>query len=150
MPTANGQNGTDHSWDSLPNAMSQAVSSLSKLLNNDKQWQAFIDTKAIIEPVTIAIQSSGSDDAILVKVEPGSKTTASTGSSSDADFTLRAHGEQWDKFFAAAPVRQTYSHPFGFCGGCFVDPVKGVLPAIARDPGTFTLFKGLRMRKTHN
>jgi len=84
--------------------MSQAVSSLSKLLNNDKQWQAFIDTKAIIEPVTIAIQSSGSDDAILVKVEPGSKTTASTGSSSDADFTLRAHGEQWDKFFAAAPV----------------------------------------------
>lgn len=104
MPVTNGSNGATHSWDSLPQAMSQAVSSLTKLLNNDKQWQAFVDTKAIIEPVTMGVQSTGGGDAILVKVEPGAKTTSLTGPSSKADFTLRAHPEQWEKFFAAAPV----------------------------------------------
>ncbi|KEF60479.1 uncharacterized protein A1O9_02040 [Exophiala aquamarina CBS 119918] len=52
----------------------------------------------------MAIQSSGSDDAVLVKVDPGAKTTASTGSASNADFALSAHGEHWENFLAAAPV----------------------------------------------
>lgn len=46
-------NGTAHSWQSLPNAMSKSVQSLKKRLDSDKQWQAFVDTNAIVEPVTI-------------------------------------------------------------------------------------------------
>lgn len=84
--------------------MSKAVSSLSKSLNGDPQWQAFVDTKAIIEPVTMGIQSTGSDEAILVTVDAGSKTSASTGPASKADFVLRAQPEQWEKFFDANPV----------------------------------------------
>lgn len=95
--------GTAHSWTSLPNAMSKSVSSLDKALNNDAQWQAFIQTDAIIEPVTMSIQSLGAEDAILVKVEPKGKTSTSTSSSDKADFTLRAKPEQWEKLFEADP-----------------------------------------------
>jgi hypothetical protein len=104
MPPVSDQNGTSHSWISLPQAMSKAVSSLDKILNNDAQWQAFIDTKAIIEPVTMGVQSMGGDEAILVSVAPGAKTSTSTGSSDKADFTLQAQPQQWEKFFAADPV----------------------------------------------
>jgi putative sterol carrier protein len=103
MPTVNGHtNGTAQTWDSLPQALSKSVSSLQKILDNDKQWQAFVDTKAIIEPVTIGVASKGGD-AVLVNVDSGSRTKVSTGSASKADFTLSAHGEQWAKFFDADP-----------------------------------------------
>lgn len=92
-----------HSWSSLPKAMNKSVSSLNNTLDKDAQWQAFVDTKAIVEPVTICVQSVGADDAILVKVEPGAKTTVNTGSADSADFTLRAKAEQWEKFFDAHP-----------------------------------------------
>lgn len=99
MPTANG---SAHDWDNLPQAMSKSVSSLQKILDNDKQWQAYIDTKAIIEPVTMGVASAGGE-AILVNVDSGSRTKVSTGPVSKADFTLTAHGEQWSKFFDADP-----------------------------------------------
>ena len=84
--------------------MSKAVSSLNKILNNDPQWQAFIDTKAIVEPVTMGVQSTGGEEAILVTISSGAKTSTTTGSSDKADFTLRAQPEQWEKFFAADPM----------------------------------------------
>lgn len=96
------QNGDDSSWASLPKAMSQSVSSLQQTLDHDKQWQAFIDTKAILESVTIGVASTGSE-GILVQVDPGAKTSVSSGDISKADFTLVAHGEQWEKFFEADP-----------------------------------------------
>jgi len=74
--------------------MSQAVSSLNKALNTDPQWQAFVDTKAIIEPVTMGVQSTGGDEAILVSVHPGAKTSTSTGPASKADFVLLAQPQQ--------------------------------------------------------
>ncbi len=83
--------------------MSKAVSSLNKALDKDPQWQAFINTKAIIEPVTMGVQSVGSDEAILVQVDSGSKTSTSTGPASKADFVLRAQPQQWEKFFDADP-----------------------------------------------
>ncbi|KAJ9603978.1 hypothetical protein H2200_011500 [Cladophialophora chaetospira] len=106
MPPVSDQNGngTTHSWASLPQAMSTAVSSLNKSLNNDPQWQAFVDTKAIIEPVTMGVQSTGGEDAILVSVSPGAKTSTSTGSADKADFTLRAQPQQWENFFKPDPV----------------------------------------------
>ena len=82
--------------------MSRAVDSLQKILDNDQQWQAYIDTNAIVEPVTIGVAASGGD-AILVNVDSGSKTKVGTGSPDQADFTLSAHGEQWEKFFDADP-----------------------------------------------
>ncbi|KAK4945549.1 hypothetical protein LTR10_015168 [Elasticomyces elasticus] len=97
-------NGTAHSYTDLPKAMSKAVSGLSKALNSDKQWQAFVDTNAIVEPVTMGVQSTGSDEAILVTVDAGSKTSATSGPASKADFVLRAQPEQWEKFFDADPV----------------------------------------------
>lgn len=96
-------NGTTHSWTSLPNAMSKSVSSLQKALDKDPQWQAFIKTDAIVEPVTMGVQSAGSNEAILVKVSSQGKTAVSTGSHKEADFTLRAKPEQWEKFFDADP-----------------------------------------------
>ena len=96
-------NGNAHAWQSLPQAMSKSVQSLQKSLDSDKQWQAFIDTNAIVEPVTMGVQSVGSNDAILVQVTSGSKTKVSTSSEDKADFTLRANAEQWEKFFAADP-----------------------------------------------
>ena len=83
--------------------MSTAVSSLNKILDNDPQWQAFIDTKAIIQPVTMGVQSTGGEEAILVNVAPGAKTSTSTGPAEKADFTLQAQPQQWEKFFAADP-----------------------------------------------
>ncbi|KIV76930.1 hypothetical protein PV11_08779 [Exophiala sideris] len=97
-------NGTAHSYTDLPKAMSKAVSGLSKSLNSDKQWQAFVDTNAIVEPVKMGVQSTGSDEAILVTVDAGSKTTATSGPASKADFVLCAQPEQWEKFFDADPV----------------------------------------------
>jgi hypothetical protein len=96
-------NGTAHGWQSLPAAMTQSISSLTKALQKDPQWQAFIDTKAIIEPVTMGVQSQGSDEAILVTVESGARTSSTTGSPSKADFVLAAKPEQWQKFFDKDP-----------------------------------------------
>jgi hypothetical protein len=96
------ENGTASSWGQLPKAMSQSVQTLQKALDNDRQWQAFVDTKAIMEPVTMGIATVGGD-AILVSVDPGAKTSVSTGSPDKADFTLAAKGEQWEKFFGPDP-----------------------------------------------
>jgi putative sterol carrier protein len=103
MPSANGHtNGTSQSWENLPQAMSKSMSALQKILDNDKQWQAYLDTKAIIEPVTMGIASKGGD-AVLVNIDSGSRTKVSSGPVSKADFTLSANGEQWAKFFDADP-----------------------------------------------
>ncbi|KAK7894234.1 hypothetical protein LTR67_005992 [Exophiala xenobiotica] len=103
MPPVSNENGASHSWTSLPQAMSKAVSSLDNALNKDPQWQAFVNTNAIIEPVTMGVQSVGSEEAILVQVDAGSKTSSSTGPASKADFVLRAQPQQWEKFFEADP-----------------------------------------------
>jgi len=96
------QNGTKtHSWASLPAAMEKSVSTLNERLKSDSWWQAFVDTKAIIEPVTFGVRSTGSDDAVLVMVSPGAKTEATTGNATKADFALAAQPEQWEKFFSA-------------------------------------------------
>ena len=95
-------NGTSASWDQLPNAMAPAVKSLQKILDNDKQWQAFIDTNAIVEKVSMGVASAGGD-AIIVTVEPKAKTTVTTGPTKNADFTLSAKGDQWSRFFDADP-----------------------------------------------
>ncbi|KAI3400724.1 hypothetical protein diail_1933 [Diaporthe ilicicola] len=96
------ENETATSWTQLSSAMSKSVSSLQETLDKDRQWQAFIDTNGIIEPVTMGVASSGGDP-ILVHVSPGAKTIVSSGDSPKADFTLVAHAEQWEKFFAADP-----------------------------------------------
>ncbi|KAJ4393515.1 hypothetical protein N0V93_002727 [Gnomoniopsis smithogilvyi] len=93
----------DDSWAQLPQIMSKSVSSLQKTLDRDMQWQAFINTNAIVEPITLGVASVGGD-AILVHVTAGAKTSVSSGDSSKADFTLVAHGDQWEKFFQADPV----------------------------------------------
>ena len=117
---ANGHtNGSAHTWDNLPNAMSKSVSALQKILDSDKQWQAYLDTKAIIEPVTMGVASKGGD-AVLVNIDSNCRTKVSSGSPSKADFTLSAHGEQWSKFFDADPKApfqsfvglQVSFHPF--------------------------------------
>lgn len=95
-------NGTAHSWGQLPNAMSKSVSSLQKRLDNDPQWQAFITTNAIVEPVTMGVASAGGD-AVLVSIASKGKTNVSTGSPDKADFTLGAKPEQWERFFDADP-----------------------------------------------
>jgi hypothetical protein len=99
MPSTNG---TAHTWDNLPQAMSKSVDSLQKTLNKDRQWQAYINTEAIVEPVTMGVASQDGE-AILVRIESNSRTTVSTGPTNKADYTLSAHGEQWEKFFDANP-----------------------------------------------
>ena len=96
-------NGASHSWSSLPGAMSKSLSSLNQTLDSDKWWQSFVDTKAIIEPVTMGVKSAESDDTILVNVQPGAKTSVSTGPASKADFVLGAKAGQWEKFFDKDP-----------------------------------------------
>lgn len=73
---------------------------LQKMLDQDKQWKAFIDTNAIVEPVTMGVSSAGGE-AILVQVDSGAKTVVSSGDASKADFTLVAHSDQCEKFFQA-------------------------------------------------
>jgi hypothetical protein len=96
-------NNHSHAWESLPDAVSPSFATLSNTLNHDKQWQAFIDTQAIHDPVSMGVQSTGSDQAILVTVESGSRTIVSRGSSSQADFVLVAQPGDWEKFFSANP-----------------------------------------------
>lgn len=103
MSSMNGANGTTDSWSSLPRALEKSVSSLNKTVNSDSWWQAFVDTKAIIEPITFGVQPADGDDAVLVSVSPGAKTNVATGSPLKADFVLVARPEQWEKFFAKDP-----------------------------------------------
>jgi hypothetical protein len=69
------------------------MAGLNKALNDNSWWQAFVDTKAITEPITFGVQSAGSGDAVLISVSPGAKTDVSTGPPSKADFTLAARLE---------------------------------------------------------
>lgn len=91
------------SWSSLPKALGAAFTGLSTALNNDAQWNAFVKTGGMYEAVTMGVQSSGSDEVVLVSVAPGAKTTVSTGPSSAAHFTLRAQPHQWERFFGPNP-----------------------------------------------
>jgi len=97
------QNQSAHAWQSLPDAVSPSLKRLGTLLNNDPQWQAYINTEAIQTDITIGVQSTQSDNAILVTVSPNAKTNVSTGSPSKADFTLVAQPGHWESFFAANP-----------------------------------------------
>ena len=139
MPNTNGSNGTSHSWSSLPQAMEKSVSGLNKTLNSDSWWQAFIDTKAIIEPVTFGIQSTGSNDAVLVSVSPGAKTNVTTGDSSKAEFALAAQPEQWEKFFAKDP-KAPYTSFVGLqvCGICPTET--GACVHVTHPPNSGVLF----------
>lgn len=83
--------------------MGKSVKGLQQALTDDPWWKAFVTTEAIIDPVTIGVKSVGDADAILVKVEPGAKTTVTSGPSSKADFSLVAKGEQWEQFMAPEP-----------------------------------------------
>ena len=102
-PSANGTNGSAHSWTSLPNAMQPAVKNLQATLSHDKQWQAYIETDAIIETTTFGVQSAGSEEAILVAVHKGGKTSTTTGNPKQAEFVLVAEPQQWEKFFEKSP-----------------------------------------------
>ncbi|KAJ5995602.1 hypothetical protein N7481_002579 [Penicillium waksmanii] len=96
-------NNQPHAWASLPDAVGASFTTLNNTLNHDKQWQAFIDTEAIHDSVTMGVQSTGSDQAILVTVEPGLRTIVSRGSSASADFVLLAQPSHWEKYFSASP-----------------------------------------------
>ncbi|KAL4941981.1 hypothetical protein BDV06DRAFT_193297 [Aspergillus oleicola] len=92
-----------HAWVSLPDAVGTSFANLKNILNHDRQWQAFINTEAISSPVTIGLQSTGSDQVILVIIEPGSRTSVFCGSSDAADFVLVAQPSHWEKLFSANP-----------------------------------------------
>lgn len=100
---SNGTNGSASGWDVLTTAMGKSVKGLQEALTNDPWWKAFVTTDAIIDPVTMGVQSAGDGDAILVTVEPGAKTTVTTGPASKAHFTLVANGDQWKQFFEPEP-----------------------------------------------
>ncbi|KAL2838304.1 Alpha/Beta hydrolase protein [Aspergillus pseudoustus] len=118
-------NSSAHPWRSLPEAVGPALNKLNQLLNHDPQWQAFINTEGIYKAVTIGVQSTGSDKAILVSVEPGSRTIASTGQSSQADFVLVAQPEHWESFFSASP-KAPYTSFVGIQGMNIVQDGAGV------------------------
>jgi hypothetical protein len=74
MPSANGTNGTNgsaHAWTQLPEAMGKSVKGLQKLLEDDPQWQAFVNTNAVIEPVTMGVASKVSARARAVDTRAG-------------------------------------------------------------------------------
>ena len=96
-------NDSTHAWQSLPEAVSSPLERLNHMLNQDAQWQAFINTEGIQKSVTIGVRSTGSDNTILVSVEPDSRTFVSTGPSSKADFCLVAQPEHWENFFSSTP-----------------------------------------------
>lgn len=84
--------------------MSTSVSTLNQNPNADRQWQAFVVTKAIIEPATMDAQSTGSDEPILATVTRNCWTTSTDGSLSKADFVLVAQTEQWENLLSKDPV----------------------------------------------
>ncbi|KAL3445552.1 Alpha/Beta hydrolase protein [Aspergillus insuetus] len=118
-------NSLAYAWRSLPEAVSPALQKLNQLLDNDPQWQAFIHTEGIHNPVTMGVHSTASDDAIIVSVEPGSRTTVSTGRPSQADFALVAQPEHWRSFFSASP-RAPYTSFVGIQGMNVVQDGAGV------------------------
>ncbi|KAL2857019.1 Alpha/Beta hydrolase protein [Aspergillus pseudodeflectus] len=118
-------NSSAYAWRSLPEAASPALKKLNKLLDNDPQWQEFIHNEDIHNPVTMGVHSTGSDDAILVSVEPGSRTTVSIGRSSQADFALVAQPEHWEVFFSASP-KAPYTSFVGIQGMNVVQDGAGV------------------------
>lgn len=95
------------------------------MLNQDAQWQAFINTEGIQKSVTIGVRSTGSDNTILVSVEPDSRTFVSTGPSSKADFCLVAQPEHWENFFSSTP-KAPYTSFVGIQGMNIVQDGAGV------------------------
>ncbi|KAL3495781.1 Alpha/Beta hydrolase protein [Aspergillus germanicus] len=118
-------NSPAYAWRSLPEAVSPALMKLNQLLDHDPQWQAFIHTEGIHNPVTMGVHSTGSDDAIIVSVEPGSRTTVSTGRPSQADFALVAQHEHWESFFSASP-KAPYTSFVGIQGMNIVQDGAGI------------------------
>jgi hypothetical protein len=53
--------------------------------------------------MTMGVQSQGSNDAILVTVDSGARTSSTNDSLSKADFVLAAKPEQWQRFFDMDP-----------------------------------------------
>lgn len=141
MPPQDGTNGTTHSWASLPAAMAKSVSTLNERLKSDSWWQAFVDTKAIIEPVTFGVKSTDSDDAVLVTVSPGAKTEATTGNASKADFAVAAQPEQWEMFFSTG---EHASRP-AFSGEK-VCPHANMVELTVDPKAPYTSFVGLQVR----
>ncbi|KAI1342284.1 hypothetical protein F5Y15DRAFT_413543 [Xylariaceae sp. FL0016] len=64
--------------------MANSVASLSQTINNDPQWQAFLQTDAIVEPVNMGVTSVGASDPIMVNINAKAET-------------------RWEKFFGLEP-----------------------------------------------
>lgn len=117
---------TPEIWQSLPDAVAASLKQLPQLLDQDPQWQAFINTEGIHQKVTIGIQSTGSNNTVLVTVTPGGRTTVSTGQPSAADFTLTAQPSHWANFFSPNP-KAPYTSFVGIQGMNIVQDGAGVL-----------------------
>ena len=90
-------------WSDLPATLKGSFAKFTEILQSDAQLKAFTTTNAIDKPVTFAIKSSGSDNALLITVENGS-VKAATGNAKDGLFALSALPEQWEQFFKDVPV----------------------------------------------
>lgn len=101
-------------WNDITTALKGSSDKLSKLLQSDAQLKAFTTTNAIEKETVFGIKSSGSDNALLIKVTNGS-ATASTGTSKDALFTLSALPEQWEQHFQPVP-KMPYQSYWGMFG----------------------------------
>jgi hypothetical protein len=106
--------GSVHAWSDLPQQLQSALPKLNTLLSKDAQYQAFVSTPEIKDPITFGIKAAGSDNSILITVS-NTKTLASAGSYTKASFTLSALPEQWEEFFKPVPVMpyQSYWGMFG-------------------------------------
>jgi hypothetical protein len=96
-------------WNDITKALESSKDKLTKLLQSDKQLEAFTTSDAIDKPATFGIKSSGSDNTLLIEVTNGS-AKASTGASKDALFTLSALPEQWEQHFKETPAMPYQSY----------------------------------------
>lgn len=101
-------------WSDLTAALKGSQDKFNELLQSDGQLKAFTTSNAIDKPATFGIKSSGSDNTLLVSVSNGS-AKASTGTPTDALFTLSALPEQWEQHFQKVP-KMPYQSYWGMFG----------------------------------
>jgi hypothetical protein len=104
----------EHPWHNLTLQLGPNLAKFNQAIKRDPQFLAFTHTGHISTPITFAIKSIGSDDAILFSFNQ-TFGEARAGKYADALFSLAALPNQWQEIFKQNP-KPPYQSIWGLYG----------------------------------
>lgn len=94
---------SEHPWYNLPTQLGSIIPEFNRAVTQNPQFLAFTNTTHISIPISFAIKSVGSDDAIIFTFNQGTGS-ARVGPYTDALFSLAALPTQWENLFKKNPA----------------------------------------------